>query len=150
MGDRPENLRWAIAALQSLGEISAVSSIYETEPIEYTAQPWFLNCAVGLASELDPHRLMQEILIIEQGMGRVRTQPKGPRTIDIDILLFDDEQIDSPGLTIPHPSLHKRRFVLEPLAEIAGEALHPGLRKRISELKNELKSDEIVKQFTEQ
>ena len=150
VGDRLANLRSAVAALQSLGKTSAVSSIYETEPVEYTVQPWFLNCAMGMQTDLAPHQLMQKALSIEQSMGRLRTQPKGPRIIDIDILLFGDEQIDSPELIIPHPSLHKRKFVLEPLAEIASAVLHPALHKTISQLKAELKSNEKVIRLTEQ
>ena len=99
-----------------------------------TDQPWFVNCAVALEAERTPNELMIELLNIEENMGRQRVQKKGPRTIDLDILLFGNEVIESPGLTIPHPAMQQRRFVLEPLAEIAPEAWHPVLKKSVREL----------------
>jgi len=108
-------------------------------------QPWFLNCAVALETELMPKQLMKAILGIEKEMGRRRTQPKGPRSIDIDILLFGNSVVDTAGLTIPHPAMHERRFVLAPLAEIAPGALHPVLKKTISELRDALPSKGVVR-----
>jgi 2-amino-4-hydroxy-6-hydroxymethyldihydropteridine diphosphokinase len=134
IGDREANLRQAITKLGELGKIENVSSFYETEPVEFTDQPWFLNCAVELATELTPSQLLNGMLAIEQGMGRRRIQPKGPRLIDLDILLFGDTVMSRPSLTIPPPSMHERRFVLEPLAEIAPNATHPVLEKTIIEL----------------
>ena len=150
LGDRLRNLRTAVHSLGKAGSVSAVSSIYETEPVEFTNQPWFLNCAVELRTQLPPERLLHEILEIERDMGRIRTEPKGPRTIDIDILLFGDRQIDREDLTVPHAALHLRRFVLEPLAEIAPEALHSVLKKTVSQLKDELGASQAVRHFTEQ
>jgi 2-amino-4-hydroxy-6-hydroxymethyldihydropteridine diphosphokinase len=132
--DREANLREAIIKLGELGKVKSVSSLYETEPVEFIEQPWFLNCAVELETELAPPHLLNAMLGIEQGMGRRRIQPKGPRLIDVDILLFGDAVINEPSLTIPHPAMHERRFVLEPLAEIAPEALHPTLKKTVQEL----------------
>src|SRR5262249_49474491 len=111
LGDRAAKLHDAVRRLGALGAIRQVSSFYETEPVEFTAQPWFLNCAVELETEETAPQLMADILQVEQQMGRVRSQKKGPRVIDVDILLFGDLVLDQNHLTIPHPALHLRRFV---------------------------------------
>lgn len=144
-GDREARLRDAQARLGAEGRVVAVSSLYETEPVDFVEQPWFLNCALALETGRTPEQLMDAILRIEKEMGRRRLQNKGPRSIDIDILLFDDTIIDSPQLTIPHPAMHQRRFVLEPLAEIAPEVLHPTLRRTIRELRDALPPGQIVR-----
>ena len=145
VGDRAANLRMAIDKLKIAGSITAVSSFYETEPVEMTSQPWFLNCAVKLETEKMPRQLIAAILNLEQEMGRQRKQPKGPRTIDIDILLFSSSIVEMKGLTIPHPRMHERRFVLEPLAEIAPDARHPALKRTIRELRDSLPPGQTVK-----
>jgi 2-amino-4-hydroxy-6-hydroxymethyldihydropteridine diphosphokinase len=145
IGDRRGQIAAATAKLGKLGTITATSSLFETEPMEMPRQPWFLNCAVALETELMPKQLMKAILGIEKEMGRRRTQPKGPRSIDIDILLFGNSVVDAAGLTIPHPAMHERRFVLAPLAEIAPGALHPVLKKTISELRDALPSKGVVR-----
>jgi len=141
VGDRRANLEQAIARLGELGAVTAVSSFYETEPVEVAAQPWFLNCAVALETEMMPRRLLGRVLAIEQALGRRRLQAKGPRTIDIDILLFGNAVVDTAALTIPHPALHERRFVLEPLSEIAAEVRHPVFKRTMRELRDALPKD---------
>ncbi len=138
LGDREANLQAALQRLATLGEVVAVSSIYETEPVDFARQPWFLNCAVALATEKMPKQLLAGLQAIEKQMGRQRTQPKGPRVIDLDILLFGNSIVDTAGLTIPHPALHQRRFVLEPLAEIAPEQRHPVFKRTVRELRDAL------------
>jgi 2-amino-4-hydroxy-6-hydroxymethyldihydropteridine diphosphokinase len=147
IGDREAHLREAIRRLESTGKLRSLSSIYETEPVEFTDQPQFLNCAVALETSSTPEQLMLQLLTIEKAMGRQRIQKKGPRTIDLDILFFGDEVVDTPGLTIPHPAMQHRRFVLEPLAEIAPDAMHPGLRKTVRELLEELPSGQSVRRM---
>ena len=138
LGDRQANLRTAIGRLLELGDVVEVSSLHETEPVEVTDQPWFLNCAVAVRTELMPREFLAGILAIEKSMGRVRAQPKGPRVIDIDILLFGAQTINTPQLTVPHPAMAERRFVLEPLAEIAPDVVHPKLKKTVRELLKKL------------
>lgn len=147
VGDCATHIRDAITRLESAERVVAVSSFYETEPVEFADQAWFLNCAVALETTKTPGPLMATLLSIERKMGRTRTQHKGPRTIDIDILLFGDMIMDSPELTIPHPAMHHRRFVLEPLAEIAPEARHPVLKKTIRELLDALPAGQVVRRI---
>jgi len=138
MGNRAENLRQAISCLKEIGVITAVSSFYETEPVEVVGpQPWFVNCVVALETELLPRQLLARTSSIELAMGRRRRTPdapKAPRTVDIDLVLLGDTIVDAGGLTIPHPAMHRRRFVLEPLAEIAPTVLHPVLHQTPSQL----------------
>jgi 2-amino-4-hydroxy-6-hydroxymethyldihydropteridine diphosphokinase len=151
VGQREVQLRQAIARLAKYGRVISTSSLYETEPVEMPVevqdQPWFLNCAVSLETTRSAAELMKAALEIERDMGRVRSQKKGPRTIDIDILLFGDMVVDSADLTIPHPAMHERRFVLEPLAEIAADARHPVLKKSVLELLEELPAGQIVRKI---
>jgi len=135
IGDRKQHLDTARKYLeQCCGKISKCSSIYETAAWGKTDQADFLNQALELETELNAKDLMKEILKIESKMGRERNEKYNARTIDIDILFFNDEIIDEPGLIIPHPQLQHRRFVLIPLNEIAPKVVHPVLKKNISEL----------------
>jgi 2-amino-4-hydroxy-6-hydroxymethyldihydropteridine diphosphokinase len=127
VGGREANLRAAIAALASVGvRLQQLSSIYETEPVDYLDQPWFLNCVVEAETELAPHALLEALRSIESQLGSQKQFAKGPRKIDLDILLYGSETIDTPDLQIPHPRMHLRRFVLTPLAEIAPNLTHSG------------------------
>ena len=125
LGDRERTLHAAVDALAAADgvEVAAVSTLRETEPVGVGEQPRFLNGAVALDTSLPARGLLDLLLAVEQRFGRVRVSGEhGPRTLDLDLLLYGDEQIDEPGLNVPHPQLHERRFVLEPLAELA-----PGL-----------------------
>jgi 2-amino-4-hydroxy-6-hydroxymethyldihydropteridine diphosphokinase len=147
VGDRADNLKAAITRLSTVGTVLAVSSFYETEPVEFTAQPWFLNCTLKFDTEKSAKELLIALLAIEQDMGRERKQDKGPRLIDIDILLFGECVADTAELTIPHPSMHERRFVLEPLTEIAPELRHPVLNRTIQELRDALPKGQAVRKI---
>jgi 2-amino-4-hydroxy-6-hydroxymethyldihydropteridine diphosphokinase len=148
IGDRTSNLQSAIEKISTLGEVISQSSLYETEPVEVSGHPWYLNCAVALKTEKMPKQLMSALLAIEQDMGRRRSHEKMPRKIDIDILLFGNSVIQSKELTVPHPEMHRRRFVLEPLAEIAAEVRHPVLKRTIGELLNALPAGQAVRKIT--
>ena len=129
LGDRARTIR---AALERLGrvpgvEVVAVSSLRETDPVGLEAQPRFLNGAVALETELPPRALLDALLAVERELGRTREGLRfGPRTIDLDLLLYEDRVVDEPGLTVPHPRLHERRFALEPLAELDPGLVVPG------------------------
>ena len=149
IGDRESHLRNAIQSLEAIGSLRALSSVYETEPVEFIDQASFLNCAVALETSTSPIQLMQKLLEIEKAMGRRRVEKKGPRIIDIDILLFGDAVVNTLALTIPHPAMQYRRFVLEPLAEIAPGARHPVLRKTVTQLLEDLPPGQRVQKAQE-
>jgi 2-amino-4-hydroxy-6-hydroxymethyldihydropteridine diphosphokinase len=135
-GDRAANLLEAVARVKTLGGVRAVSSFYDTEPVGYLSQPRFLNAALLLETELTPPELMRGLLEVERAMGRERVGAvaKGPRVIDLDLLLYGDVVMESEELTLPHPALGERRFVLEPLGEIATEMMHPVLGVTVGEM----------------
>ena len=150
LGDREAALREAVAALGPAGvRVLRVSSVYETEPVDVPGQPWFLNIAVEAETDLFAKQLLARTQSIEREMGRVRTRPKGPRTIDIDILLYGTAVIESPDLTIPHPRMANRRFVLEPLAELAPDLRHPVTGITVREMLAEVQ-EQVVKSRTRQ
>ncbi len=126
VGDRADNLRNAVTALEDTGlRVWQVSSIYETEPVDLREQPWFLNCVVKAETELPAAELLKKLGQIESLMGSKKIVRKGPRLIDLDILLYGDESVETAELRVPHPRMHLRRFVLVPLAEIAPGLRHP-------------------------
>jgi 2-amino-4-hydroxy-6-hydroxymethyldihydropteridine diphosphokinase len=146
LGDRENNLRSAIAALPSANlHVSKVSSLYETEPVDYVDQPWFLNCVVAGATESQPAELLRALRAIETQLGSKKAFAKGPRLLDIDILLFGDESIDTPELQVPHPRMLDRKFVLAPLAEIAPQLQHPSWSANVMDLLTRSADPSIVR-----
>jgi 2-amino-4-hydroxy-6-hydroxymethyldihydropteridine diphosphokinase len=146
LGDREGALRRALEALDAEAsiDVAAVSTVRETEPVGYLDQPPFLNAAARLETELAPRELLATLLRVEQELGRDRSGSEirfGPRTIDLDLLLYGELELDEDGLTVPHPRLHERRFVLEPLAELAPGLVVPG-RGPLETLLSELHSQQ--------
>lgn len=148
LGDRAGNLLMGIRGMLEIGlEINRLSQVYETEPVETFPQPLFLNMVAELRGDALPpaDEVMARLLQVEHSLGRKRDLAKGPRLIDLDLLLYGNETCDTQLLTLPHPRLQHRRFVLVPLAELAPAFVHPTLNKMISELLEALEDDSEVK-----
>jgi 2-amino-4-hydroxy-6-hydroxymethyldihydropteridine diphosphokinase len=146
VGDRAENLRLAKEQIDEPDlRVLRASSIYETAPRDVEDQPWFLNQVLECETELFPRQLLARLQKIERAMGRKRRMAKGPREIDLDILLYGDAVVKAPELEVPHPRLAERRFVLEPLAELAPDKKHPGTRRTIREMLGKVASQVVKK-----
>jgi 2-amino-4-hydroxy-6-hydroxymethyldihydropteridine diphosphokinase len=149
IGERERNLHEAMRLIgESSVQIAKISSIYETEPVDYLAQPWFLNAVVEARTDLPAVQLLAALRRIESQMGSKKAFAKGPRLIDLDILLYGDETIATPDLQVPHPRMLQRNFVLVPLAEIAPEVCHPSWPGRASELLSRSLDLSVVRKFT--
>lgn len=151
LGDRVQNLKEAIKRIERSDKISIkkISSVYETDPVGYENQPWFLNLVLQVDTSLAPCPLLEQLLSIEEQMGRKRGEKWGSRNIDVDVLFYDDLIVDSDDLTIPHPRMHERRFVLVPLAQIAPRLFHPFLKKNVRELLENGEDNSRVKLYAE-
>lgn len=149
MGHREEQIRKAVSVLAQNAhiEICRQAALYETEPVGVEDQPWFLNTVVEIETDLAPHELLRVCKEIERALGRHERQRYGPREIDLDILLYNHSIVNTPDLQIPHAQLHRRRFVLVPLAELAPQYVHPVLHKTIAELLQELADPKEVKPY---
>lgn len=150
LGDREGQIRAALEAIADLPDtdLVRVSSLYDTEPAGEVDQPNFLNAAALLDTELEPRQLLWNLLLIEKRLGRVRTQPWGPRTIDLDLLLYGDEIIEEDDLRVPHPEIIRRSFVLVPLVELDPRLVHPGTGETMAAHLNRLGARPLVKRGT--
>ena len=148
LGDREANLRAAIGALPGAGvEVGRISSLYETEPVDYLDQPWFLNCVVEGETKLGALELLHALREIETRMGSTKEFAKGPRLLDVDILLYGNETIATAELQVPHPRMLERKFVLTPLAEIAPELRHPTWKGTVQELEKATSDRSQIKRY---
>jgi 2-amino-4-hydroxy-6-hydroxymethyldihydropteridine diphosphokinase len=151
LGNPRGNITRALDELAREGiEVRRVSSFYRTEPVEYRRQPWFVNCAAEVATELMPMQLLSAVQRVERRLGRKRDIHKGPRTIDIDILLYENVVVRSPALNIPHESMAERRFVLVPLGEVAPGVRHPVTERTVTEMLSETADASQVIRMTPQ
>lgn len=145
MGNRETNIRRAIGLIAPFVSLRAISPVYETEPMYLAEQPWFLNCVLVAETKTPPRELLGQLQRVEAGMGRQRDAPNGPRFIDIDIIFYDDLVVSEPDLVIPHPRVAERAFVLVPLADVRPGYVHPVLKKSVSALLAELRTDKVVR-----
>ncbi|MCX7882629.1 MAG: 2-amino-4-hydroxy-6-hydroxymethyldihydropteridine diphosphokinase [Brevinematales bacterium] len=146
LGNKKQSLRYTLARLSSLGRNLSCSHVYRTKPYGELNQPNFLNMAVRMTTELPPHELLTQLLRIEEELGRKRTVKWGPRTIDLDLLFYDDLVLSTETLVLPHPDLHNRVFVLQPLMDIDPDFVHPLLHKTIRELWESLTQEDYQRQ----
>jgi len=144
IGDKLSNCRKGIAALTDSGTciLQAQSEFYMTEPVDYTDQDWFVNAVIKIVTELDPLQLLRELKSVEAQAGRTETIRFGPRVLDMDILLYDNIILDDARLSVPHPRMHQRRFVLQPICDIDPTVIHPVLHKNMQFLLNHLEDNE--------
>lgn len=147
LGDRAALLAEAIRRMGAFLRVTALSPIYETDPVDYRDQPRFLNAALAAETDLPPRELLHALQRIEHDLGRERPFPNAPRTIDLDLLFYDGRILDTPELTLPHPRLHERAFVLVPLAAIAPDLAHPRLKRTIRELLDALGETSGVREW---
>jgi 2-amino-4-hydroxy-6-hydroxymethyldihydropteridine diphosphokinase len=152
LGHKVFNCKHSIASIdQTSGcEVTACSDLFKTEPEGVTGQQWYANCVVEVKTARTPPELLDSLMAIEHEMGRTRTKKWESRIIDLDLLLFDEQVIDSPDLVVPHPLLHTRRFVLEPLVQLAPELIHPVLNITIRRLLNALPKESYVEILKEE
>lgn len=144
LGDKKKNIKNAVRLLKEKCEIVKSSPLYKTEPVGFKNQEWFVNCVVEIRTLLAPHRLIHLLKGIEKSMGRTKAIKYGPRIIDLDILYYGDLILKGKSLTIPHPRMHKRLFVLAPLRDISPDFIHPKLKKSVNDLIADLKRHEKV------
>ncbi len=151
LGDRLAQLRRGIQGIEASesARLVAVSPVFETRPIGGPAQDDYLNAVVALDWSGEARALMGRLLELERAAGRVRREPNGPRTLDLDLLLFGEEILDEPDLTVPHPRMHERGFVLEPLSCLAGDLVHPKLDEKIATLTQRVHDDSSVRRFAD-
>ena len=148
IGDREENLRQACRMLDAEGiQVRRISSVYDTEPVDFQEQDWFLNCVLEVETNLPPLVLLDRLKQIEVQQGRQHGRPKGPRTIDIDLLLYGEQTFSSERLTLPHPEMLRRRFVLEPLRELAPSLRLPVVGETVDEILSELRDPSQVRRI---
>jgi 2-amino-4-hydroxy-6-hydroxymethyldihydropteridine diphosphokinase len=149
IGDKVNQCEKAISEILKVDhhKLLAKSSLFKTQPTGYTSQDWFVNGVIKIETDLEAHELLRKLKAIESQLGRTETFRWGPRTIDLDILFFDDAEIHTEELQVPHPSIQERQFVLIPLAEIDRYLIHPVLKKTVQELLNNIKEDQGVEKL---